>query len=329
MNIRKPLAAGLLICAIGASIGWFYYHRDQDSGVLKLYGNVDIRQVNLAFQWPERIQSIFVEEGDRVAAGEKIARQQTDTLEIQLQQAEASEEAAYQRYLALKNGTRPEDIAKAQAETMVARSTLELAEKDYLRGQSIYQSTRGQGISKQNLDTLESQVQVAKNRLLSAQKSYELAKIGPREEDIKQAQAEWKRAQAVVSELQLKIRQSTLYAPTDAYVRSRLLQPGDMASSQVPVVSLAITSPKWVRAYIDEVNLGKIKPGQSAVVTTDSFPEQKIEGQVGFISSVAEFTPKTVETPQLRTNLVYEVRIIVDDKENHLRLGMPATVTFD
>lgn len=117
--------------------------------------------------------------------------------------------------------------------------------------------------------------------------------------------------------------------PSDTTVRSRLLQPGDMASAQVPVLALAINSPKWVRAYVNEVNLGKIKPGQQAYVTIDAYPNEKIPGHVGFISSVAEFTPKTVQTPDLRTNLVYEVRILVEDKENHLRLGMPATVSFE
>ena len=85
---------------------------------------------------------------------------------------------------------------------------------------------------------------------------------------------------------------------------------------------------EWVRAYVNESELGKIKPGQEAFVTIDSFPDKKIPGQVGFISSVAEFTPKTVQTPDLRTNLVYEVRVNVDDKDNVLRLGMPATVSF-
>ena len=101
-----------------------------------------------------------------------------------------------------------------------------------------------------------------------------------------------------------------------------------MASSAKPVFSLAIYSPKWVRAYVNETDLGKVKPGEQAFVMIDSYPDRKIPGQVGFISSVAEFTPKTVQTPDLRTNLVYEVRILVDDKDNVLRLGMPAPVTF-
>jgi HlyD family secretion protein len=99
-----------------------------------------------------------------------------------------------------------------------------------------------------------------------------------------------------------------------------------MASPQRAVYALAITDPKWVRAYVSEVDLGRIKPGMSASVTTDSHPAEPVRGRVGFISSMAEFTPKTVQTEELRTSLVYEVRIFVEDASNRLRLGMPATV---
>ena len=285
--------------------------------------------MNLAFLWPERIKSILVEEGDFVKAGQPVAEQETDTLKIEIEQAKAAEQAAYQTYLALKNGSRPEDIAKAEAAVLVTQSRLHLAQKDFERVDGIFKSTKGQGVSKQSLDTQSSQLQVAKNELFSAQKSLELAKIGPRAEDVARAYAQWQQTKAQVAQLEVKLKQSTLYAPLDTTVRSRLLQPGDMASAQVPVLALAINSPKWVRAYVNEVNLGKIKPGQQAYVTIDAYPNEKIPGHVGFISSVAEFTPKTVQTPDLRTNLVYEVRILVDDKENHLRLGMPATVSFE
>ena len=328
MKLKAVIAVSVLAIA-AATGGWMYYRYESAPKNLELYGNVDIRHVNLTFLWPERIKSILVEEGDFVKAGQPVAEQETDTLKIEIEQAKAAEQAAYQTYLALKNGSRPEDIAKAEAAVLVAQSRLHLAQKDFERVDGIFKSTKGQGVSKQSLDTQSSQLQVAKNELFSAQKSLELAKIGPRAEDVARAYAQWQQTKAQVAQLELKLKQSTLYAPLDTTVRSRLLQPGDMASAQVPVLALAINSPKWVRAYVNEVNLGKIKPGQQAYVTIDAYPNEKIPGHVGFISSVAEFTPKTVQTPDLRTNLVYEVRILVEDKENHLRLGMPATVSFE
>ena len=111
-------------------------------------------------------------------------------------------------------------------------------------------------------------------------------------------------------------------------VNRRLLEPGDMASPSRAVFSLAVLSPKWVRAYVAETEMGRLRPGMKATVHTDSHPEQSVSGTIGFISSVAEFTPKSVETTELRTSLVYEVRIYVEDTQNILRLGMPATVRF-
>lgn len=182
MKLKAVIAVSVLAIA-AATGGWMYYRYESTPKNLELYGNVDIRQVNLAFLWPERIKSILVEEGDVVKAGEPVAEQETDTLKIEIEQAKAAEQAAYQTYLALKNGTRPEDIAKAEAAVLVAQSRLHLAQKDFERVDGIYKSTRGQGVSKQALDTQSSQLQVAKNELLSAEKSLELAKIGPRAED--------------------------------------------------------------------------------------------------------------------------------------------------
>jgi HlyD family secretion protein len=101
-----------------------------------------------------------------------------------------------------------------------------------------------------------------------------------------------------------------------------------MASPLRPVFSLAITDPKWVRAYVSEPDLGKVRPGMAASVAVDSFPGRRFDGWVGFISPVAEFTPKAVQTEELRTSLVYEVRVFVKDPADELRLGMPATVTL-
>src|SRR5262249_46207556 len=114
--------------------------------------------------------------------------------------------------------------------------------------------------------------------------------------------------------------------PVDAVVRTRILEPGEMASPQKPVLLLAVIDPKWIRAYVTETDLGKVKAGMSAKVAVDSFPDRQFSGWVGFISPVAEFTPKTVQTTELRTSLVYEVRVFVKDPDNELHLGMPATV---
>ncbi len=115
-------------------------------------------------------------------------------------------------------------------------------------------------------------------------------------------------------------------APLNAVVRSRIVEPGEMASPQKSAFTLAITDPKWVRVYVAETDLGAIREGKGATITVDAFPKRTFPGRIGFISSVAEFTPKSVETTELRSSLVYEVRVFVTDPNDELRLGMPATV---
>jgi HlyD family secretion protein len=169
-------------------------------------------------------------------------------------------------------------------------------------------------------------LQVAEAKLVVNERALDLAVIGPRREDIAQAEAQLRANEAQLALLRQQLKDAQLLAPVDAVVRTRILEPGDMASPQKPVVTLAITNPKWVRAYVSESDLGKVREGMSAAVAVDSFPSRRFEGWVGFISPVAEFTPKTVQTQELRTSLVYEVRVFVRDPSDELRLGMPATV---
>ncbi|MHB1099007.1 MAG: efflux RND transporter periplasmic adaptor subunit, partial [Burkholderiales bacterium] len=134
--------------------------------------------------------------------------------------------------------------------------------------------------------------------------------------------------QAGLSLATIDLGDASLYAPSDGIIRDRILEPGDMASPQKPVYTLALTNPVWVRTYVPESDLGRLKLGMAAQVETDSHPGRKYQGWVGYISPSAEFTPKSVETAELRTSLSYQVRIFVCNPLNELRLGMPATVTI-
>jgi HlyD family secretion protein len=140
------------------------------------------------------------------------------------------------------------------------------------------------------------------------------------------ANAKVNASKAQLAILQQQLNDADLYAPTNATVRTRVLEPGEMASPQRPVLALAMTDPKWVRVYVVESDLGKLRPGMAATVSVDGFPNRPFQGWVGFISSMAEFTPKNIETAELRTSLVYEVRVFVKDPLDVMRLGMPATV---
>jgi HlyD family secretion protein len=181
-------------------------------------------------------------------------------------------------------------------------------------------------VSQQDLENAKAALEVAEAKLAVNQKAQDLAIAGPRKEDIGQAEAEWRADEAQWTFLRQELTDGQLVAPVDAVVRTRLMEPGEMASPQKPVFSLAVTDPKWVRAYVGESDLGKLYPGMNASIVVDSFPARRFEGWVGFISPVAEFTPKTVQTEELRTSLVYEVRVFVKDPSDELHLGSPATV---
>ncbi len=326
----RKLVVLLLIAGLAAGFLWWDLARPaKEPSVLQLYGNVDIRQISLAFTLSERIASMAVEEGDRVEPGQALAQLDTQTLQLQSERTQAAIAAQQQVVQRLRNGSRPQEIDQVRAQVDAARAEAKLAGSRLARLKDVGQRTGGQGVSAQDVDAAESQLKAAQAQLQVAEKALQLAEIGPRQEDIKQAEAQLLGLQRDLALQQHQLDLSTLYAPTPAVVRARLLEPGDIASPQRPLYTLALTDPKWIRVYIDEPDLGRIKPGMAASVYLDSAPEQAIPGRVGYISSVAEFTPKTVQTESLRTALVYEVRVLVDDPDNRLRLGMPASVSID
>jgi HlyD family secretion protein len=170
---------------------------------------------------------------------------------------------------------------------------------------------------------------MAQARLEVSEKAFDLSEVGPRREDIAQGEAQLRGNQAQLGLLRRQLADSELVSPCDAVVRSRLLEAGEMASPQRPVFDLAIADPKWIRAYVSEPDLGRIHAGMKASISADSFPGRTLPGWVGFISSVAEFTPKSVQTEELRSSLVYEIRVFVQDPQDEMRLGMPATVALE
>lgn len=322
--MKKALVALLSLAVMAAGAWYWWSHRvTGDVGMLVLQGNVDIRQVSLAFDGSGRIVELRAEEGDSVKAGQIVGLLDTSRLELQARQAEAQVEAQKQALLKLRNGSRPEEIAQARAQLASAEATAALAEQSLSRANRLQNSG---ATSVQTVDQARTQAEAARASVEQLRAVLQLAEAGARAEDIAGAQAQLKAAEANLALLRYQIDQGQLKAPVDAIVRSRLHEPGDMVAASSAVLALAITEPKWIRVYVSEPDLGRIKPGMPAQVFTDSHPGQPIAGKVGYISSVAEFTPKSVQTEELRTSLVYEVRVVVGDAADALRLGQPVTV---
>ena len=325
MAAKKKAVLFLAACLLGLAAYLYHAFCQQDNQEeLVLQGNVDVREVSLAFRQSDRILEMLAEEGDRVQKGQVLARLDTQELKLQLQRLNAEIAAQQSTVDKLHNGTRPEEIRQAEGNLRQAQAAAEHAAGVYQRKRDIYTSIAG--ISQQELDNAYHDMEAKQATMSVAEAALQEAKAGPRQENIAGAEAG---LQALRNE-QLRyiylLSQYELQAPDDGVIRSRLLEAGDMASPSKPVFKLSLPGKKWVRAYVPETELGRVYEGQQARVYIDSLPGKAIDGQVGYISGTAEFTPKQVQTEELRTSLVYEVRVYVDDADNVLRLGMPATV---
>lgn len=326
--MKKIIIAGIVVMVVIVAItAYWAMNKDEDSvNELTLYGNVDIRQVSLAFEGSGRIKALNVQEGDRVQEGQVLAVLDTQALDIQAKQAQAQLVVQQQAVDEQDAGTRPEEIAQAKAQVVSVQAQLDKATKDLQRYQALFNSTGGKAISKQEIDGAQSNVNTAIASVKERQANLVLLEKGARKEDRTAAKAQVDVTKANLDLMQYKIAQSQLRSPVNAVVRARLQEVGDMTTAQKTVYTLALTNPKWVRVYANEADLSEIKIGSTAQVIRDSKPSQPIQGTIGYISSVAEFTPKTVQTEDIRTTLVYEVRVYVQDLNDQLKMGQPVTV---
>ncbi len=324
-KVVRPLLIMLLL-AVGVGTWWYKNKANHEtSNHLLLYGNVEIREVDLAFNNSEHLDQIFVQEGDRVTKDQLLAtlHQQRVLAELAVAKAKvAAQKAIVDR---LEAGSRPEEVRQSRANVAAAKARLVDAKITFERSQRLLEK---KVIPHQSLDDNKANLDTAQADLKVAEETLALVLKGPRIEDIEEAKAMLKANEAQLDLAQEILNDTELYAPDDGVIRDRILDPGDMVTPQTPVFTLALINPVWVRAYASETVLGQLSPGMTAEVSTDSYPGKTYRGLIGYISPTAEFTPKNVETTDLRTRLVYQLRVYVCNTEDELRLGMPATVTI-
>lgn len=325
--MKQMMRVLLVVCLLGgAGFGIWYWQNqqnDRDADELTVFGNVDVRQVELAINGNERIGELLAEEGDRITKGDLLAKLETERLEYAVARAKAISESQRQVVARLEAGSRPEEIAKARADVAAAKALATNAKRTHER---VVKMIKSSATAQQEVDDALAAYESAEAQVKARQALLDLAVAGPRKEDKDEAKALLKRYEAELAQAEHDLKDAFLYAPSDGIIQDRILEVGDMASPQKTVFTMALTDPVWVRAYVSEPDLGKIREGMKATVITDSFPDKAYEGWIGFISPTAEFTPKPVETRELRTKLVYQIRVFVKNPNNELRLGMPATV---
>ena len=315
--------SALLVFVAGGVIFWRLEKAPQVKDSLTLFGNVEIRKVDLGFRVAGRIATIDFQEGDRVAAGLVIARLEETPYQDELDLALAQQEQAAANLAKLEAGNRPQEIAQAEALVRERQATLENFQTEYQRLENLVESG---AVSRQSFDNIKASLNEAKARLATAMEGQKLARAGFRSEDIAAARADLRAAQARSASARTRLEDTLCKAPDNGIILTRVQEPGAIVGAGQTVLTLSLDSPLWIRAYVEEPYLGLIRPGMTAKIFTDSRPQQPFLGQVGYISPEAEFTPKTVQTEKLRTQLVYQVRIIVADPDHGLRQGMPVTV---
>lgn len=324
-RLRLILLGLLAVVACGFGAYVLLAHLNRPSNVITLYGNVDIREVQLAFNDSDRIARMFAQEGDFVRPGELLAELDSRRYAANVDQARQTAKAQRDVLTRMLNGSRPEEIVQARSTMEALRATLHDADVTWRRDRKL---RREHVISQQELDDAEAKLKAARGNYEAARQAWILAVKGPRIEDIENARAALKADEAALAFAERELADTKLYAHSEGVIEDRILEPGDMASPGVPAFTMALTNPLWVRAYIPEPYMGRIRLGMKASITTDSFPGKVFQGWIGYISPTAEFTPKNVETPELRTRLVYQVRVYACNPQDELRLGMPATVTI-
>lgn len=329
MNRGRMIAIGavaalVILIAVGfATRGFGLLGGDRDRPLV-LHGNVDIRQVDLGFRVSGRIATMPFEEGVHVPAGAVLAGLDAAPLKDSLAAAEAQFAAAGAELDKRRAGNRPQEIAQAQAELAGAESALAKARADFDRRVGLAKTG---AVSEALLIQTRQQYQAAQADVARARQALSLQRAGFRREDIEAAAAQRAQAIAERDKARTDLADATLHAPHAGVILTRAREPGAIVQSGETVLTLTIDRPMRIRAYIDEPDLGRISPDMRVEVTADGNP-RTYHGTIGYIAPTAEFTPKTVQTEDLRSNLVYRIRVLITDPDDALRQGAPVTVTI-
>ena len=324
----KKVVVLLLIFGLGIAsyFGWQYMNtarQQEEHGILTLFGNVEIRRVNLGFRVSGRISEILFEEGDTVKKGETIARLDREPYEDALAIAATQVEGAKESLAKLEAGNRPQEIEQARATLNERLASLNVLESELRRSEQLLER---RAITEQDFETVQARRDEAEARKVLAEENLNLLIEGFRKEDIAVGKAKYSEAKANLKRAETTLTDTVLLCPNDGILLTRIEEVGSVVNAGQIIAALSLKDVVWVYVYVPEPQLGKLAHGMKAEIITDTRPNKPYHGHVGYISPEAEFTPKNVETTELRTSLVYRVRIIADNPDDGLRQGMPVTV---
>jgi len=324
MKPNPRVVAPLALVVILVLVAIPFLRRAAERGRLTASGTVEATEAQLGFQVPGRIDSVRVREGDRVRAGDVLAT--LDRAEARARREQGAARLAGARALLeeLERGARREELAQARAGRDAAQQRLDDAQRDFDRSQELI---RTQVVSQQVFDKARTALDVARSQYQQADEQYRLVATGPRRERIAAQRAAVAQAEAALRAADAQLANMTVRAPFGGVVTVRHREPGEIVGAGAAVLSLLNRDDRWIRIYVSEARIGAVHVGQKATITNDTFRGKTYEGEVEYVSSEAEFTPKNVQTTEERVKLVYAVKVrVVGDATYELKSGMPADV---
>ena len=323
----KRIRIVIAIVVLG-SIGVWWMRRDGAAETDGLFasGTVEATDADLGFQRPGRISAVDATEGARVTPGLRLAELDAAELQAQVDAASAAVAAAEARLAELNAGTRPQDLAAAEAAVEAATERAAEADRDAERADMLFE---GGAVSRQSMQRANTMLDVARADLEQANQRLALLREGPRAETIQAQRSVVEQARAQLALAEATYAHSVIEAPFEGVITTRHREPGEAVGAGTPVVTLLDPDDRWVRIYVREDAIGRVQLGASAEIRSDTYPDRTYEGEVVFIGSEAEFTPRNVQTTEERTKLVYAVKVrITGDPDFELKPGIPADVTI-
>ncbi|UCC71454.1 MAG: HlyD family efflux transporter periplasmic adaptor subunit [Gemmatimonadota bacterium] len=327
MSKRRRVVIAVVVPVVIAVTLWYTVLRDDHSDVVLASGTVEATEADLGFQAPGRIAGITVREGDRVAAGQELARLDRSELVARRRAAEAQAEAARAMLTELESGFRAEEVAQGRAALRGAQQRVNDTRRDLERTQRLFE---GGAVSEQMLDNAETAYELAMADYESVQEALQILETGPRQERIAAQRAALAQAEATVAQIDAALDFAVIRAPFAGLITVRHREPGETVAAGAPVLTLMNPDDRWVRIYVRADEVGRIDIGHPAAITGDAYPDRTYEGRVVFIANEAEFTPRNVQTTEERVKLVYRVKVqIIGDPGFDLKPGLAADVRLD
>ena len=329
---KKIIIVGFAVLFVTAGLFVYFGQQKRNGNDLFYSGTIETTQAKLSFQIPGRVAAVHVQEGQAVEKNQVVASLDGAEFEARLAQARANLERARKVKLqaeaayAVMQKTLPAEVARAEAGLKSARDVLADAQRNYRRFEDLF----GQDVvTEKERDTLRLQYEVAQSRLAENESLLNLAKgnlsrLEAARQDIAAAQAQIDVAKASVQQSEIQLAYSELTSPIDGVVTSRNIEPGETVNAGREVLTISDLSRVDLKIYVEQTQIGRIRPGQTARVSVDSFPDRIFEGTISFISPEGEFTPKIIQTQKERVKLVYLVKVSIPNSAYELKAGMPA-----